>query len=223
MPIEEGNTTPIEETKTIPIEGKNTNTGKETKTPNTNAVEKLTPEESVKRVEQLINEASGLDINYLSHDPDWKLSSSWDWKEWYFSVDAEPNEQDIAKWVTKVSMDFYISKDYVDVNKLKDKEPESMHIIITKMDADGKTVSDLNIQYSKGLEPHRIIMSNGGGVKGVRETDVIEEETLDIIEERIQKEKKKIIKRELDAAQNNEKQEKQWADEDLETNLNNLT
>lgn len=70
MPIEEGNTTPIEETKTIPIEGKNTNTGKETKTPNTNAVEKLTPEESVKRVEQLINEASGLDINYLSHDPD---------------------------------------------------------------------------------------------------------------------------------------------------------
>lgn len=196
--------------------------GKE-KMPDTKTVEQLTPEESVKRVEQLINEASGLDINYLSHDPDWKLSSSWDWKEWYFSVDAEPNEQDIAKWVTKVSMDFSISKDYVDVNKLKDKEPESMYIIITKMDADGKTVSDLNIQYSKGLEPHRIIMSNGGGVKGVRETDVIEEETLDIIEERIQKEKKKIIKRELDAAQNNEKQEKQWADEDLETNLNNLT
>lgn len=173
------------------------------KTPDTKTVEKLIPEESIQRVEKLINEASSLAIDYIHENPDWTLTSTWNWKEWYFSINTEPNEQDIAKWVKNVWMDFSMYTD-------------NMNIKIIKSDADGKTVSDLWIAYDKWLEPQREIRSNGS----VRRTDAIEDGLLDIINERIQNEKNKAIKRELDAAQNNEKQEKQWADKDLEDKIN---
>jgi len=98
-----------------------------------------------------------------------------------------------------------MNKEYVDEQNKETKETDNMSIKIIKSDADEKTVSDLMISYNKRMEPHREIRSNGS----IRRTDVIEDGLLDIINERIQNEKNKAIKRELDAAQNNEKQEKQ--------------